>query len=64
MNRELKKKRTLRVKRMYEPDRMAPINLQVAYEQVVPPRHYRLLITEQGCEKLETFLQQVEEEKV
>ena len=42
MHQERKPKRTLRVKRMFEPDRMAPVNLQVAYEQVVPTDQYRI----------------------
>jgi hypothetical protein len=46
MHQERKQKRTLQVKRMYEPDRMAPVNLQVAYEQVVPPDQYRIISSE------------------
>lgn len=61
MNREPKRERTIRVKWMYEPDRMGPTHLQVAYEKVVPPEHYRLMIPEQSSERLETDLHPVEE---
>ncbi len=64
MHQELKPKRILRVTRMFEPDRMAPVNLRVAYEQVVPPDQYRIICLEQISEKLEQILPIVEEVSV
>lgn len=64
MHQEPKPKRILRVKRMFEPDRMAPVNLQVAYEQVVPSDQYRILSLEQVSEKLGQILPIVEEVSV
>jgi hypothetical protein len=40
MGRKTKQKRTIRVKRMFEPDRLSNVNLQSAYEQLIPPQHY------------------------
>jgi hypothetical protein len=48
MCREPKRKRTLLVKRMFEPDRMSIINLQTAYEQLIPPHQYRVISSEQS----------------
>lgn len=48
MCREPKRKRTLLVKRMFEPDRMSLVNLQTAYEQLLPPRQYRVISLEQS----------------
>ena len=64
MHQEPKRKRILRVKRMFEPDRMAPVNLRVAYEQVVPPDQYRIICLEQISGKLEQILPIVEEVSV
>ena len=64
MHQEPKRKRIHRVKRMFEPDRMAPVNLRVAYEQVVPPDQYRIICLEQISEKLEQILPIVEEVSV
>jgi len=64
IHQEPKRKRILRVKRMFEPDRMAPVNLRVAYEQVVPPDQYRIICLEQISEKLEQILPIVEEVSV
>ena len=61
MHQEPKPKRILQVTRMFEPDRMAPVYLQVAYEQVVPSDQYRVLSPEQIFEKLEKILHRVEE---
>jgi hypothetical protein len=61
MHQERKKERTLQVKRMFEPDRMAPVNLQVAYEQVVPPDQYRIVSPEHISEESEMSLPMVEE---
>jgi hypothetical protein len=36
------------VKRMFEPDRMSPYNLQTAYEQLIPPRQFRVDSAEQN----------------
>ena len=40
MGRKTKQKRTIRVKRMFEPDRLSNVNLQIAYEQLIPPQQY------------------------
>jgi hypothetical protein len=64
MQQKRKQKRILQVTRMFEPDRMAPVNLQVAYEQVVPSDQYRILSLEQVSEKLEQILPIVEEVSV
>ena len=64
MHQEPKPKRILRVTRMFELDRMAPVNLQVAYEQVVPSDQYRILSLEQISEQLEKNLHRVEEVSV
>ena len=64
MHQEPRPKRILRVTRMFEPDRMAPVNLQVAYEQVVPSDQYRILFLEQISEQLEQILPIVEEVSV
>jgi hypothetical protein len=61
MHQERKQKRTLQVKRMFEPDRMASVNLQVAYEQVVPLGQYRIITPEQFSEKSEIILPKEEE---
>jgi hypothetical protein len=61
MHQERKRKRTLRVIRKFEPDRMAPVNLQMAYEQVVSSDQYRILMPEPISEKLEKILHIVEE---
>jgi len=61
MRQEQKQKRILQVTRMFEPDRMAPVNLRVAYEQVVPSDQYRVLSPEQIFEKLEKILHPAEE---
>jgi len=41
--RKQKQKGVYQVKRFFEPDRMAPVNLQVAYEQVVSSERYRII---------------------
>ena len=64
MHQEPKRKRILRVTRMFEPDRMAPVNLRVAYDQVVPSDQYRILSLEQISEQLEKILPRVEEVSV
>jgi hypothetical protein len=61
MHQERKQKWTLQVKRMFEPERMAPVNLQVAYEQVVPPDQYRIVSPERISEKSGMSLPMVEE---
>lgn len=40
MGRKTKQKRTIRVKRMFEPDRLSNVNLQIAYEQLISPQQY------------------------
>jgi hypothetical protein len=42
MPRELKNRRTLKVTPVFEPDRIARLNLQVAYEKIVSPDRYRI----------------------
>ena len=64
MNQERKKKPTLRGVRMFEPDRMASLNLQVAYEQIVPADHYRILSSKKEVEKLDKILPVVAEVSV
>jgi hypothetical protein len=61
MHQERKRIRTLRVIRMYEPDRMAPANLQFAYEQVVSSDQYRILTPKPKSEELEKILHITEE---
>jgi hypothetical protein len=57
-----KELRRLKVKRMFEPDRTAPINLQSAYEQILPTKQYRIVLPEPPGEKLEIL--QVQKERV
>jgi hypothetical protein len=59
MHQEQKKKRMLRVHRKYEPDRISAINLQTAYEQVVPSRRYRVIVLK--CETKQKVLKLAEE---
>ena len=61
MNQERKKKSTLRVVRMFEPDRMASVNLQVAYEKVVPTDQYRIFSSKKEVEKSDKILPVLEE---
>lgn len=61
MNQKRKKKPTLRVVRMFEPDRMALVNLQVAYEKVVPTEQYRIVSLKKEIEKLDKILPVLEE---
>jgi len=46
---------------MFEPDRMASVNLQFAYEEVMPTEQYRLLSSKQETEKMDKELPVVEE---
>jgi hypothetical protein len=55
-----KEPRTLKVKRMFEPDRIAAINLQIAYEQVMPTKQYRLVLPESPDESLEIMQEKKE----
>jgi hypothetical protein len=61
MHQEQRKKRMLRVHRKYEPDRISAINLQTAYEQVVPSRRYRIIELELKCETKQKVLKLAEE---
>jgi hypothetical protein len=61
MNQERKKKPTLRVVRMFEPDRIASINLQVAYEKVVPTEQYQVFSSEKEVDKSDKILPVLEE---
>jgi hypothetical protein len=53
MEPEPKEPRTLKVKRMFEPDRTSTINLQIAYEQILPTNTYRILLQKPPGESLE-----------
>ncbi len=44
MEQEPKEPRTLKVKRMFEPDRTSTMNLQTAYEQILPTKQYRIVL--------------------
>ena len=61
MHQEQKKKRMLRVHRKYEPDRISAINLQTAYEQVVPSWRYRVIVLELNCKTKQKVLKLAEE---
>jgi|GEM_PF-2465725 len=61
MHQERKAKSTYRVIRMFEPDRMASVNLRFAYEEVMPTEQYRLLSSKQETEKMDKELPVVEE---
>ena len=61
MNQERTKKPTLRVVRMFEPDRMASVNLQVAYEKVVPTEQYQIFSLKKEVEKPDKILPVLEE---
>lgn len=51
MDQERKRKRTIKVVRMFEPDRMSSINLPTAYEQTLPDDQYWFILPEQEPEK-------------
>jgi len=53
MEPEPKKPRTLKVKRMFEPDRISATNLQTAYEQILPTKQYRIVLPQRPGEQLE-----------
>jgi len=53
MEPEPKKPRTLKVKRMFEPDRISATNLQTAYEQILPTKQYRIVLPQRLDELLE-----------
>jgi hypothetical protein len=61
MRRELKRSRTLKVTPIYESDRIARINLQVAYERIVSPYHCRIISPEARAGKVEKGLHPKEE---
>lgn len=56
MSQERKQKPILRVVRMFEPDRMASVNLQVAYEKVIPAEQYQILSSKKEAEKSNKIL--------
>jgi hypothetical protein len=60
MEKGQKEPRTLKVKRMFEPDRIAAINIQTAYEQVIPTKQYRMVLPELPDETLEIVVEQKE----
>jgi len=41
---------------MFEPDRMASVNLQVAYEKVIPAEQYQILSSKKEAEKSNKIL--------
>lgn len=53
MKPEPKEPRTLKVKRMFEADRIAPLNLQIAYEQILPTKRYRIVLPKRSDQPLE-----------
>ena len=53
MEPESKELRTLKVKRMFEPDRISPLNLQTAYEQILPTKQYRIVLPQRRNQPLE-----------
>jgi hypothetical protein len=59
--RKWKQKGAYQVKRIFESDRMAAFNLQVAYEQVVSSERYRIISLEQRGERVEEALETLEE---
>ncbi len=61
MKQKLQRPQTLKVQRMYEPDRISPMNLQTAYENLVSPQHYRLVASAPHAEKVETLTSKKEE---
>jgi hypothetical protein len=64
MLREPKRRRTLKVTPIFEPDRIARVNLQVAYERIVSPYHCRIISPNPRAEKVEKGLHPKEEVKV
>lgn len=52
MDREQKRKRTIKVVRMFEPDRLSQLNLETAYERLLPYDQYRFMLPEHESEKL------------
>lgn len=50
---EPKEPRTLKVKRMFEPDRISPLNVQSAYEQILPTKRYRIVLPQRADQPLE-----------
>jgi hypothetical protein len=57
MEPEPKEPRTLKVKRMFEPDRISPLNLQTAYEQILPTKQYRIVLRKRPDQPLELELE-------
>jgi hypothetical protein len=57
MEPESKELRTLKVKRMFEPDRISPLNLQTAYEQILPTKQYRIVLPKRPDQPLELELE-------
>ena len=57
MEPESKELRTLKVKRMFEPDRISPLNLQTAYEQILPTKQYRIVLPKRPDQLLELELE-------
>lgn len=53
MEPEPKEPRRLKVKRMFEPDRISPLNLQSAYEQILPTKQYRIVLPQRRNQPLE-----------
>jgi len=38
---------------MFEPDRISPLNLQSAYEQILPTKRYRIVLPQRADQPLE-----------
>jgi hypothetical protein len=57
---ESKEPRTLKVKRMFEPDRISPLNVQSAYEQILPTKRYRIVLPKRPDQPLEFELERKE----
>jgi hypothetical protein len=53
MEPESREPRPLKVKRMFEPDRASTINLQIAYEQILPTKPSRIVLPKPPSEPLE-----------
>jgi hypothetical protein len=60
MEPESKEPRTLKVKRMFEPDRTSTMNLQIAYEQILPTKPSRIVLSKPPGERLEIEPKQTE----
>lgn len=60
METEPKEPRTLQVKRMFEPDCTSTMNLQLAYEQILPTKPSRIVLPKPPGEPLDSEPKQKE----